>query len=141
MMAAMHRWLLVLLVALLPLRGWVGDAMAGQMLQQQLAAAVAAMPAGSGDHVGANAHEDCMGHEAPVAGADAMAHADAGVALDGSPAADCPTCASCQACSSVALASVAPAPIAARFSQPPPASFDRAHASAERTSAFKPPIS
>jgi hypothetical protein len=133
MMAAMHRWLLVLLVALLPLRGWVGDAMAGQMLQQQLAAAVAAVPAGQGHHPGANAHADCMGHQAPAA--------DAGVALDGSPTADCPTCASCQACSSVALASVAPAPMAARFSQPPPASFDRAHASAERASAFKPPIS
>jgi hypothetical protein len=131
MMAAMHRWLLVLLVALLPLRGWVGEAMAGQMLQQQLA--IAAAVQAPAPHHGAKAHEDCMGHQAADATGDAAA--------DSPNSPDCPTCASCQVCSAVAIAPVTRGTPSAGFSQPPPASIERAHASAERVNAFKPPIS
>ena len=50
----MHRWLLLIMIALLPLRGWVGDAMAGDMIEQRLAVAVQT----------AEVVHDCPGHEA-----------------------------------------------------------------------------
>ncbi len=41
----MRHWILALMIALLPLRGWVGDAMAFSMLAQQHgSASVASMP-------------------------------------------------------------------------------------------------
>lgn len=120
----MHRWLLLVMIALLPLRGWVGSAMAGEMLEQRVAA-VAAQGQQQPDH-------DCMGH-----GASAPVPADEPTAMG----ADCPTCASCQVCSAVALAFAVQPPESSRYSQPPPDSPDRAHRSADRAQAFKPPIS
>jgi hypothetical protein len=122
-MAAMHRWLLVVMIALLPLRAWVGDAMAGEMLQQRVA--VAAQQA-----VEAPSH-DCMGHgqAAPAPHDEAAGNAD------------CPTCASCQVCSAVALVVMPVSPAANVHSQVPPPSRERSHPSAERAPAFKPPIS
>ena len=114
------------MIVLLPLRGWVGDAMAGQMLQQQLAG-VASASAQVGPSV---AHEDCMGHAAPADEA----------ATPASPA-DCPTCASCQVCSPVALAFDATMPRPLTLVAPVPASPLARFASAEPAPAFKPPIS
>lgn len=131
----MRRWFILVLVALLPLRGWVGDAMAGQMLAQHLAATktVASTPVS----MGGGEHSDCMGHAAsPAAPA-----ADEAVVADAPAGADCPTCAQCQACSSFALAlppaialpplaqAVVPGEAAARF------------ASADPLPGLKPPIS
>jgi hypothetical protein len=131
----MHRWLLVLMIALLPLRGWVGDAMAGQMLQQRLATAEAA--AAPSHHAAALAHEDCAGH-AQAADDEAAASDSDATAM---PHADCATCASCQVCSSVALAmsSVSLQPLA--FATSAPTSFAVRFASAEPARALKPPIS
>lgn len=127
----MHRWLLLLLIALLPLRGWVAQSMAGDMLQQRAAmVAEAAQPAPAT----ATPDHDCMGHDAP-APQQAPEH-DVSHGQD-----DCPTCASCQACSSVALSPAPPALPALRFTQPRPQTVARVHASAEPATALKPPIS
>jgi hypothetical protein len=144
----MRRWLLVVMVLLLPLRGWVGDAMAGQMLQQHVAIvsavvgqsappgqahahADASAPAHGGGHAQAHDCDHAQGH-VPAAG-------DGGQHANGH--ADCPTCASCQVCSSVALSSVAwlPAPVA--YSHPQPQADQPSFASAEPALADKPPRS
>ena len=117
----MRRWLLVLMILLLPLRGLVGEVMAGQMMQQHLGVAVSA----------AAAH-DCDEHRHAAPAADTHAHA-----ADDSP--DCPTCASCQVCSSVALNPFITTTSSERASQPPPQLAQRHPASAEPALAFKPP--
>lgn len=117
------RWLLLLLVALLPLRGWVGDAMAGEMLRQQVAAVSEAVD------IQAVAHHDCMGQE--------QAPADAPQTMG----ADCPTCAACQVCSSAAVILSTATPAAIAYSAPCPACAITHYDSAERSLALKPPIS
>lgn len=135
----MHRWLFLLLIALLPLRGWVADSMAGDMLQAHLGSAAATATA-TGHHAGAG---DCMDHGAPVPAAQpaehgAMPHGDAQPqAADG----DCPTCATCQACSSVALGATVHLPGATRLSQAIPPTAELAYFSAEPATVLKPPIS
>ena len=120
----MRRWLLVLLIALLPLRGWMGDAMAAQMAVQPHAAANQAVHA---------APSDCAGHHD-------QSEAAAPSLPDESPQADA-NCAACQACSTMALAfSHAPVPEPV-FGAAPPAQPLVAFASAEPAPADKPPIS
>lgn len=129
----MRRWLLLVMILLLPVRGIVGDAMAGQMLQQRAQHAVAVMPAAAADaghHVAAAAH-DCAGHAQQTS--PAADH-------EGAPA-DCPTCASCQVCSSVALSMVVRMPPAVAFTQLQPRTAEPVDASAEPSLAFKPPRS
>jgi hypothetical protein len=120
----MHRWLLLLMIALLPLRSWVGDAMAGDMMVQHLAATAQT----------AQAAHDCPGH---AAASDAQTPPAHETALP----ADCANCASCQVCSSVALALPVHRLPALPFLQPRPTGPAAVHASAERIQAFKPPIS
>jgi hypothetical protein len=133
--ACMHRWLLIFMIALLPLRGWVGDAMAAQMLQQSLATVEAA--AAPSHHATPVAHDDCMGH-AGAADASSAASGSDTTAVSHS---DCPTCASCQVCSSAAVAmnTVSLQPLA--FEAPAPSFFAARFASAEPAPALKPPIS
>jgi hypothetical protein len=150
MIARMRRWLLLVMVLLLPLRGWVGEAMAGQMLQQHgaLISAAAGDPvrpahASGHDHAPDHAHPPGHAH----AGGDAQSHdCDHGPAAgDASgPAsghADCPTCASCQVCSSVALSTMAWLPTPIAYSHPQPEAAQPSYASAEPALAFKPPRS
>ena len=140
----MHRWLLVLLVALLPLRGWVGEAMAGQMLQQRLAVIEAAS---AGAQTLAAASEDCHGHAAKPHGPMLQGHGpEHAAAPDTGPASDWQSegslCASCQMCSAVALLLPVDAPLSApAVSQPRPLGLARLSLSAERAQLFKPPIS
>lgn len=124
----MRRWLLILLVLLLPLRAWLGEAMAGEMLHLP-AAAVAGHAAETPAH-GHGPHADCAEH----------AHASE-VKPDAKPAfdPDCRTCASCQACSAVALAPELPVRTTASFSHPQPQAVPLAFSSAEPHLAFKPP--
>jgi hypothetical protein len=121
----MRHWLLVFLVLLLPLRGWAGDAMAGQMLQQHTPAHV---------HEQAAAPDALPGHDCDHHGTEAGQAQDAPL-----PASDCPTCASCQACSSVALSTPAVTLALARCHHPAPCAAQPACTSAEPTLAFKPP--
>lgn len=121
----MRRWLFVLLIVLLPLRGWMGEAMAAQMAAQSHA------PAGAAAHTAAG---DCAGHHAD-------AEAAAPSVLQGSQQAMEAGCAACQACSTMALAfSHAPIP-APVFGTAPPVQSAVIFASAEPAPADKPPIS
>ena len=133
----MRTLFLTLMVTLLPLRGWVGDVMAMELLAPALA--------GSSAHV-QSVHADAgecehaaVGHvQASAAAHHAAAHGDtAGDAKT----TDCASCTVCQICHSVALA--AETPLAARPTQaaPMPASPPALYASAERAPGFKPPIS
>ena len=141
----MQRRLLLLLVCLLALRGWVGEAMAGEMLRQHLAAAPG-MPAAHAMAQPGASSDDCrdgIGHASQPAMQHGEHHATgtAGPAAGASAADDCPTCASCQVCSSVGLGVAVATLPAGAFSQAPPATVPARHPSAERVPAYKPPIS
>jgi len=139
----MRHFLFAILIALLPLRGWVGDAMATQMAAGQLQHHHTEAAAIQADHV----HE----HEAMDA-AHADHHAQAPVmhdcadqtADDGdSQSADghCETCAACQACHAVALSPAAldSMPVFSAPTLPRPAADP--FASADTALGQKPPIS
>jgi hypothetical protein len=130
----MRHWLLLVLVLLLTLRGWVGDAMAGQMLHQR-AAPVAAQAVDQHQHAHSDATAQGHGH-------DCDQHAQAPAATGGAQpqsGTDCSTCASCQMCSSVGLAPPLAVEAPTGFSQPVPQTVQRTYASAEPALAFKPP--
>ena len=95
-MAAMRIFWLVLLMVLLPLRGWIGDVMAtgmaGKQLQRAAHAALADPQMTDMDHAHhgqtVQASPDCAGHE---------------VQAGGHPEGSCESCSACQACHSLAL--------------------------------------
>lgn len=134
----MRRWLLIVMIALLPLRVWAGDVMAGQMLAQQLGAinsvAISAHPEQTAGHfhseMAPQAHADCLGHAAV---ADDTDEAAAGM--------DCSTCVACQVCHSVALMVVPAQQAALPAWHDAPASRALPFASAPVALGFKPPIS
>lgn len=140
----MRRWLLLVMIMLLPVRGWVGDAMAGQMLQQRTHAVMAAEAQGA-HHGPHRAAHDCDEHRGAVVAATTEVAADvaiaASAAAEAPPAAggDCPTCASCQVCSSVGLSPSVPLLPGASLSQALPHTDAPSLASAEQAIAFKPP--
>jgi len=125
------------MVLLLPLRGWVGEAMAGQMMQERMAQVHAAVPPAHvhGEHQADHSHGDAQLHAA------SLAHHGWAPAGDGASSVhdDCGTCAACQVCSSVALSPTLPVVATGGFSQPRPDSPQRAYTSAEPLLAFKPP--
>lgn len=131
-MAAMRRWLLLALVLLLPLRGLVGEAMAGEMMARAVQAAHAPQQVHAAspdcDHHGGGHHGS--GHHAPT---------DASAAQTQAQPADCPTCAACQVCSSVAVVPTLHTPASERLSQAPPEAVALAWRSAEPALSFKPP--
>lgn len=79
---------LLVLITLLPLRSWAGDAMVIQMAAQAHGSGVATMTSPPAEH--ANCHE--MQAEAPQAASDSQTQGD------------CATCIFCQACFTVAIA-------------------------------------
>ena len=117
----MRRWLLFTLIAVLCLRAWAGEVMAGQMLAQHLHAATVAAAQAEGGHA-----PDCM---ASMAGQE-------GDAADGMA---CGSCLHCQDCSITALPAVAPA-VQAALPQAPQTHARVAFASAEPLQRLKPPI-
>jgi hypothetical protein len=112
----MARRLLFLLVAALLLRGWVGEAMAGQMLAQQLH-----LPSA---HAASMHSPDCPGAVADDQDLDAAASASL----------------HCQGCTLHAL-TAAPLPQARPLPPAPPQALSLAFASAEPQPGLKPPIS
>jgi hypothetical protein len=117
----MRHFVLALMIVLLPLRGWVGDAMAMQMSAGALeATAVAAQK--DTEHVHCLEQASSSEEAAPAT-------------------ADCNTCTSCQICHSIALTptlltlATVPMPVAQPQAGAP------LFASAERALGFKPPIS
>lgn len=117
----MRRWLLFTLIAVLCLRAWAGEVMAGQMLGQQLHAATVVAAQSDGGHT-----PDCM-----AAMADDERDVDSGMA--------CGSCLHCQDCSITALPAVAPA-MSAALPHAPRADMQMAFASAEPAKRLKPPI-
>ncbi len=124
--------LLAFMIALLPLRGWVGDVMAMERVSQALTTTSATAASG-----------DC--HEAMVPHGQADTQHESrqpAVAQDAAHASgDCGSCTACQICHSVALAGLAMAAPAAASATPAPQTQARLHASVERAPGFKPPIS
>lgn len=120
----MRRFVLLILVAVLCLRVWAGEAMAGHMLAQQVAAAAASAPAEPAPAMVEHA-PDCPGASADTA--PAAGHAD------------CSSCLSCQDCSLNAMTMAFGAQL---FAQPAPLTPARHFyfASADPRPGFKPPI-
>ena len=136
----MRRLLLILMIALLPLRGWAGDAMAtgmaaGQAQQMQQMHVATENIATHAHPASAKAdfyHEtvalpDCAGHDAGNGDHAGNSH--------------CDTCSACQACHTVALTHSAPdiAPVFHAFALPYSAADQ--FASADAALRQKPPIS
>jgi len=96
----MRLFVLALMMVLLPLRGWTGDAMATDMAvtiaaQQMHQSALASF--------GAQAHDEHQGHEGH-SDDTAAHHADHGAGhSDDHSAGQCESCPACQACHTVAL--------------------------------------
>ena len=133
----MRPLLFVLMIALLLLRGWTGDAMANDMalasLQQQPQQSTTKTIAAHAHAISAEAHFD---HESAMP----ATHDCPGHAADGADG-HCQSCDVCQACHSVALtpAALDAAPVFSSRTQPhaKAARF----ASAEASPGHKPPIS
>lgn len=120
----MRLLILALMLALMPLRVWVGDAMAIASVKQMSHPGVTAAMADCPGHDGA--------HEAPAANSDqGMAHASE----------DCTSCSSCQICHTVALAALPTMATAAAMPWATPQATLPRYTSAERAPGFKPPIS
>lgn len=131
----MRYWLWFLLIVSLPLRAWVGDAMALDMLKTHPAAMQnVAVAAGI---TGANAdfdedmpaeHMDCAGHSSQPE-PDAASHCGDG------------GCSLCQVCHSVATVASIPVPTLAWTPHVRPHAVGTPYASAAPALALKPPIS
>ncbi len=124
--------LLALMIALLPLRGWVGDVMAMERVAQGLTTTQAAAAPG-------DCHEAMASHgHASAQHDDHPSVADQGSADFGG---DCGGCTACQICHSVALAGTFSLTSTAASATSAPQTQARLHASIARAPGFKPPIS
>jgi len=133
----MRTLLLALMIALLPIRGWLGDAMAVEMVRHSLPAAAEAVPM-------ASAATEAHCHEAMEAGdsvhMDMSGHGSHGDD-NGTDHQGCGTCTACQVCHTVALGGMPLVDIAHGAPQAPPADRSARFASAEPVAGLKPPIS
>ena len=142
----MRRCILLIMIALLPMRGWIGDAMATEMAssrsqvnseQSQSATEIIAGHAhlaGAADYFGyKNVQENSV-----TPGTDCFDHSGAGEASDG---AHCNTCTVCQVCHTVALSPGFAGSDAALSLVTPPHSPVALFASADPAHGKKPPIS
>lgn len=146
----MRTLLLALMIALLPIRGWLGDAMALEMVRHSLHASPAASSQAATAATAASTVADAHCHEAMEAatagdGMDTtMAH-HAGTQGDstshGTDHQGCGTCTACQVCHTVALGGMPMADIVHGAPQAPPPAHAARFASAEAALGLKPPIS
>ncbi|WP_431097614.1 hypothetical protein [Polaromonas aquatica] len=129
--------LLALMIALLPVRGWVGHAMAVDMAAQQVMQAQQAAPAAEPGAEASAMPEDCPMHAQASSPAE-LAGSTETPAADGS---HCEGCNTCQLC--LALASFTwEGPSHAAFApHAEPLAGGSNFSSADRASGFKPPIS
>lgn len=138
----MRHLVLALMIALLPIRGWVGDVMATEM-----ASTMATQPENATKMVAAHAHaagaEGQLGPE--------MAHQQAAATMPDCPGhgdapapaahASCDACQACQACHTVALSPPAASAVPLLTALTPPHSPVARFASADMAPGQKPPIS
>lgn len=120
---------LALMIALLPLRGWVGDAMAMDML-------ALAQGAAHSSHANATPVHDCHTLAADGAGGDASEPQAPPMQMS----ADCNTCSACQICHTVALPAIILPLNGVGTPTLQPAHPAGLFASADRAPGFKPPI-
>lgn len=126
----MRHLFVAFMIALLPLRGWVGDAMAAQMTNAALAqTGVASHHAMHDAPVDMALHADCAGHH--------DSHTDDHQA---SSQGDCGTCTACQICHSVALTLPVPQHAPGHPSSVQPQTAHPQFTSVERAPGVKPPI-
>lgn len=127
----MRHLLLVLMIALMPMRGWAGDLMAVEMATQRVAVT-------DGNAAAASAlHADCAGHSH----AETAAATDSAEPQDVHAGAHCNTCIACQVCSSTALVVQTGLTSVSTVSHGVPPIAGAAFTSAEPAPGFKPPIS
>lgn len=135
----MRRLFVALMILMLPLRGWIGDVMAMELMQPALQAAYAHAPAApeasshapQGDgHAMHDAHAADHGHAAPVATDGHAGHGSSHLA-----------CTACQVCHSVAMAETAPALGGEALPHAAPQAALPHFASAEARRLAEPPIS
>ncbi|MGE0348955.1 hypothetical protein [Hydrogenophaga sp.] len=130
----MRHIVLALMIALLPIRGWMGDAMAVAML---------AAPAHAMEHSAQAGPAPCPDHAVPSQGITPLEasaqHGD--MVMDGTTADEHHAHKSCDVCNGPAMAAPAPGPLAAAPAHglltPPAERF----ASSEPQRGIKPPIS
>ncbi len=140
----MRTLLLALMIALLPIRGWLGDAMAVEMVRHSLptVASLVSETSSSGA-MAAEAH--CHGAMGADSSMDAMADPTGSHDSSNDNGADhqgCGTCTACQVCHTVALGGMPPLIDTVHSApQAPPAAHATRFASAEPAPGLKPPIS
>jgi len=131
----MVRWLLILLMAVLPLHGWAGATLSvARALGHDAPAAVhATLSHAQAVAEAGRVDPDCLEHgAAPHHGGAAQGGDDTGA---------CPTCPACHACSPAALVSAMIEAASPAFGTPRPDGASSRFASAEPAPGFKPPIS
>ncbi len=149
----MRRPLFIAMIALLLLRGWVGDAMASSMalshLQQNSPAiefiASTAHPSMAGDHfdheMGSEPAESMVHVAAAPADCAGLASGQATDPMTPDATGHCESCAACQACHTVALSPLATRSVSLTMSPALPHSPTAPFASAVTALGQKPPIS
>lgn len=132
------RYLVVLLmIVLLPLRGWAGDSMATQMASSQIAIESGAAHA---HETRATANFDHQNQVKPDCHEVMSGQVDSGeIASNTADSSHCGTCQACQACHTVALLPVA-LDVAAGLNSPHLRPTSRAFTSAAAALGQKPPI-
>ena len=132
----MRLLLLILMIALLPLRGLAGDVMAIRMaahLPPDRAEVVVAIPGAELVVMAAASHADCMG--------DADATPDQGPLAGSGSNGHCTTCPSCQVCFSAALPVLSAVWSTAPLPNTVPRIGESVFSSAVSAPSLKPPIS
>lgn len=129
----MRRLVLILMIAMLPLRTWAGDVMAIDMAAGPPVASAQALQTHAAVDAATTAH-----HQAPAASGDCDDHAGKSPLAA---QAHCKTCVTCQICHSVAIVMQVPAVMPQLVDTPVPAIGTLHFTSAERALSQKPPIS
>lgn len=144
----MRTLLLALMIALLPLRGWLGDAMAVEMVKHSLPVAASASASMATAAAEAHCHEameagDHGGMDMQMSAGTDMPDSSAHATHDsaGADHQGCGTCTACQVCHTVALGGMPLVDTVHSAPQAPPAAHASRFASAEPAQGLKPPIS
>lgn len=143
----MRTLLLALMIAMLPIRGWLGDAMALEMARHSLPVAASMSMSMATAATEAHCHEEmaadsgmspdtAMQMSAGMHTTDHSQHDSAGTDHQG-----CGTCTVCQVCHTVALGGMPHIDTVHSAPQASPAAHATRFASAEPAQGLKPPIS
>jgi hypothetical protein len=135
----MQRWFLILMLVLLPLRGWSAQLMGVQMGAMQMASAqtVAGSMASHADMSAADMPADCPMHLASITSSPTPPASDAQASVADS---NHPTCQACQLCMPLALLTSEPLNLGGQHSPLPLPQAQMRFVSAELHQVAKPPI-